>query len=658
MKYRSDVDGMRALAILPVLLFHAGFGTFSGGYIGVDIFFVISGFVITSKLLNDIDEGHYSIGTFYVRRIRRLLPAMTVTLGVTFLAGLVFLVPPALTDLSWSLLATIAFSANMYFWKNSGYFEVAAQARPLLHMWSLAVEEQFYLFIPVVIYVLQTRARRLTKVVLGIAALASLVLSAAIINTAPTANFFLLPTRAWELLAGSLVAARLLPAPRRQGLRDGLGLLGLALMIAPIFLYDEATPFPGLAALPPTLGTALAIYAGSEGSSWPARWLSHRILVGIGAISYSLYLVHWPLIVYARTWLLRELDPFESGLIVFASFALAYLQWRFIEVPFRHPRVQQRQGQVFATAGGTLAALAAIAATGILLKGLPQRMPDYHITQIAQGGPKSWLDGRCFLINQNASAWAGQDCVRTKGAPENALLWGDSFAAHYIIGLLKNQDRLTHNLVQYTFAGCPPVLGYRSFARPGCEGFNERVFDVIKDYDIKVVIIAARWDQLRQRGLLGLAETVARIRTTGAQVYVIGQSPMFSFDTSVMSYRKAGFEGNGDASWYYSFDPRINQNLKNELGGVGFIDPTSSFCRGRRCEYMRDGNLLFDDYGHFSVTGSDQAVRAYFPIVKRSQREAATPAAAGPGDGAGSRAGHEARGPAGAVPLAVDPASR
>lgn len=658
MRYRSDVDGMRALAILPVLLFHAGFSVFSGGYVGVDIFFVISGFVITSKLLNDIDDGRFSIGSFYVRRIRRLLPAMAVTLGVTFLAGLFILVPPALTDLSWSLLATIAFSANMYFWKNSGYFEVAAQSRPLLHMWSLAVEEQFYLFIPLVLFFLQTRARRLTKVALGLAAVLSLALSAAIINTAPTANFFLLPTRAWELLAGSLVAANILPAPRRQGLCAGLGLLGLALMMAPVFLYDEATPFPGFAAVPPTLGTALAIYAGGGPGNAPARWLSHRVLVGIGAISYSLYLVHWPLIVFARTWLLRELNLFESAVIVLASFGLAYLQWRFIETPFRHPRAQKRQIKVFAAAGGVLAALAAFAATGILLKGLPQRMPDYHVTQIAQGGPKSWLDGRCFLINQSASAWGGQDCVRTKGTRENALLWGDSFAAHYILGILKNQDRLTHNLVQYTFAGCPPVLGYRSFARPGCEGFNQHVFDVIKDYDIKVVIIAARWDQLRQRGLTGLAETVSRIRATGAKVYVIGQSPMFSFDTSVMSYRKAGVDGTGHASWYFSFDPRINQHLKGEVGAAAFIDPTQTFCRERRCDYMRDGHLLFDDYGHFSAYGSDLAVRSYFPIVEHSPYEVGPRTEAGPSDITGSRTGRESQSSSGAVPLAADPASR
>ena len=309
-------------------------------------------------------------------------------------------------------------------------------------------------------------------------------------------------------------------------------------------------------------------------------------------------------------------------------------------------------------AGAVLATLAAFATTGALLKGLPQRMPDYQVRQIAEGGNQPWLNGRCFLMNQDASAWAGQECVRTRGASENALLWGDSFAAHYIAGLLENQDQLTHNVVQYTFAGCPPVLNYRSFARPGCEGFNQRVFDVIRTYDIKVVIIAARWDQLRQRGLSGLSETIARIQAAGPKVYVIAQSPMFSFDTSVLAYRKAGFEGNGRASWYFSFDPHIIDRLKEVAGTATLVDPVQSFCAGKHCDYMREDNLLFDDYGHFSPYGSDLAVRTYFPTLRRPLREVRAQNGPETGDGARVIEVSPNRTEAGAVRLGAASASR
>ncbi|WP_235842806.1 acyltransferase family protein [Cereibacter sphaeroides] len=244
MRYRPDVDGLRSLAILPILLFHAGVTLFSGGYIGVDIFFVISGFLITTIIRDDLAAGRFSIVTFYERRARRILPALFFTLALTTLAAVILFLPAQLIDYAKSLFGTATFTANFYFWKNSGYFEASAHLRPLLHTWSLAVEEHFYLVVPVAIWAVWRFVRQAEMAVLLIALIASFALSVYMTERGPTANFFLLPTRAWELLLGSLVA--ILPA--RVALRgmanEAAAFAGLALTLVPVVLYTDSTPSP------------------------------------------------------------------------------------------------------------------------------------------------------------------------------------------------------------------------------------------------------------------------------------------------------------------------------------------------------------------------------------------------------------------------------
>jgi hypothetical protein len=240
--------------------------------------------------------------------------------------------------------------------------------------------------------------------------------------------------------------------------------------------------------------------------------------------------------------------------------------------------------------------------------------------EFSRSGSKSvedaWLNKRCFLMDQDAKDWDKDLCVRTSGARHNALLWGDSFAAHYIPGLIKNQNVLTHNIIQYTFAGCPPVLSYKSFARPSCEEFNARVFDVIAAYGIDAVVMSSRWDLIRQRGMDGLSETVDRIGKTGAKVYVIGQSPLFPFDVDILFFRGAGREPGGGAAWYLSFNESENIELRAASKSAEFVDPLPTFCSGKICKYESGDRLLFYDYGHLSEQGSDLAVRSYFPLYK------------------------------------------
>jgi peptidoglycan/LPS O-acetylase OafA/YrhL len=625
MKYRADVDGLRALAVLPVLLFHGGFSWLSGGYVGVDIFFVISGFVIASKLVEELDAGRFSIAAFYVRRIRRIIPALTATILFSYFAAMFLFLPDAMQDFSRSVVATAAFVSNLYFWKSSGYFETAALDRPLLHTWSLAIEEQFYLFIPVALYLAYRYARRYAWLPFALLAAASLALSAYVTDKAPTANFFLLPTRAWELLIGVLLV--LLPIKPVSGkfANEALALVGLCLILYAITTFTDATPFPGLSALLPTLGAAILIQVGRHHSSLVGKALSWRPVVGIGLISYSLYLVHWPIIVFARYVLLRNLEGFEIAAMVAASICLAYLSWRFIETPLRRPRAGARNQTpipIFAVTASVLVGTIALGTIGTSTRGFAARFPDYRAKAGGAAAEDAWLSGRCFLENQDAAAWAGDVCVRTSGKERNALLWGDSFAAHYLPGLMKNADDLSRNIVQYTFAGCPPILSYASYARPGCQGFNAKVFDVIDTYRIDTVVMSARWDELRQRGIAGLRETVERLRAKGLAVYVLGQSPMFGFDVAVLDYRGAGARPDGSSSWLAALSPAQNESLRSQSVAGNFVDPLPTFCADRSCTYRSSAGLLFSDYGHFSDLGSDYAVKAYFPLYRAGARAA------------------------------------
>jgi len=618
-KYRPDIDGLRAIAVLSVLLFHGGVAALSGGYVGVDVFFVISGFVITTKLVEEIDEGNFSIANFYVRRIRRILPALVAVILLSCVAALIFFLPDALDDFSRSVVATAIFLSNMFFWKNSGYFETAALDRPLLHTWSLAIEEQFYILIPLALFLLVIYARRWTFALFALVAACSLGLSIFLTNKAPTANFFVLPTRAWELLLGVLVALAPWAPIAHRVLREVVALAAFALIGFAVLTYTSATPFPGLAAFVPTFATAVLIYLGKEGRpTLVASGLGLRPVVAVGLISYSLYLVHWPIIVFARYALLRDLHGWEIVAVISVSLVLAYLSYRFVETPFRRPRRPISRARLFIGTTAVLAGLCGIGLVGVWTGGARFLHPTFVQTAEAKAqGPDLWLTRRCFLEDQDASAWAGDLCLRTKGASGNALLWGDSFAAQYMAGLLANQDKLTRNIVQYTFAGCPPVLSYRSYGRPGCQDFNARVFDVIARYHIDTVVLSARWDEMRERGLQGLSDTIDRLRARGITVYVIGQSPMFAFDVQVLDYRGAGKDAAGDGAWYLSFKQTLSDAVRAASARAHFIDPLPTFCRDRLCRYETKTGLLFADYGHLSELGSDLAVKSYFPLYRQ-----------------------------------------
>ena len=333
MRYRPEVDGLRAVAVIPVILFHAGFETFSGGFVGVDVFFVISGYLITSIILEEKEAGSFSLTSFYERRARRILPALFFVMLVCLPFAWMWLLPRDMKDFSQSLVAVSTFSSNFLFWKESGYFHAAAELKPLLHTWSLAVEEQYYVLFPLFIIIAWRFGKRSIISILAILAVLSLAAAHWGSQIDPTANFYLLPTRGWELLIGVFVAFYLRNQASIKG-NQWLSLAGLMMITFAILVYDKQTPFPSLYALVPTLGVALVILFTSR-ETIVYRILCNKVFVGIGLVSYSAYLWHQPLIAFSRNRFdIRDGDVVMLGLMLL-SLALAYVSYRFVERPYR-----------------------------------------------------------------------------------------------------------------------------------------------------------------------------------------------------------------------------------------------------------------------------------------------------------------------------------
>ncbi|TRY15575.1 acyltransferase family protein [Shewanella hanedai] len=345
MKYRPEIDGLRALAVIPVILFHAGFHIFSGGFVGVDVFFVISGYLITSIILVEMEQGRFSLVNFYERRARRIMPVLFFVMAACFPFAWLYLMPVDMKDFIQSILAVSTFSSNILFWLESDYFDTAAELKPLLHTWSLAVEEQYYIFFPLFLMFTWRMGKTWIVTVLFVVFLLSLALGGWGSYKMSTAAFYLLPMRGWELLIGVFAAfylSRHTPNAAYIGLNNVLSLSGLALICFAIFAYDESIPFPGLYALVPTVGTVLIIVFAQQGTL-VNRILSQKIFVGIGLISYSAYLWHQPIFAFVKY---RSFTDPSAGLMLslcLGVLVLAYLSWRFVEKPFRNKSAYSRR---------------------------------------------------------------------------------------------------------------------------------------------------------------------------------------------------------------------------------------------------------------------------------------------------------------------------
>lgn len=548
MKHRSDIDGLRAVAVLPVLTFHAGFSQTPGGFVGVDVFFVISGFLITGIVTEELGRGGgLSLAGFYERRIRRIFPALFAMLAGTALAVSLLLTPGEVVSFARTLIAAVFSVSNVQFWLGTNYFGLGAHQMPLLHTWSLGVEEQFYMVMPLALALLWRGGRPAaangdpasapsggvpTRVRVGLAVVALVSFAWACWGALyqPTASFYLLHTRAWELALGALLAVGAIPAVHNRLAREGLAAAGLAAIAFAVLVYDAETPFPGFAALAPCLGAAAVLHAGADRTgprTWTGRLLSAPPVVFFGLISYSLYLWHWPVIVLQRaSFMLGEgLDPrLEKLLLVAVSIALAWLSWRFIERPFRN-RAWLSRRTVFLWGGGGMAALSALALVLILAGGFPGRMSaraNQTAGYLAQDGALTMRDPACMAgIGLRHEVEAGRCLVLVPDRP-NLLLLGDSHSAHLWAGL--SAALPDANILQASAGGCRPTWPSDS-ADPLCRAHLTRIFqDWLPHHRPDAVILAARWEPADVKALTA---TLAGLRARGVPVILLGPVPRY-----------------------------------------------------------------------------------------------------------------------------------
>ncbi len=477
MRYRPEIDGLRALAVLPVIFHHAGFGLFSGGFVGVDVFFVISGYLITTIIHQEILAGTFSLVTFYERRIRRIIPALFLVSIVCLPFAWAWLMPIELKDFGQSLIAVNLFASNILFWLEIDYFAPEAELKPLLHTWSLAVEEQFYVFFPLLLLLLKRFREPALALILLAISVASLALAQWASGVHPIANFYLLPTRAWELGVGAVIAIAL-----QNGMltdtraRLVASIVGLALVLYAIFVFDTSVPFPSVWTLIPVLGTALLLI-GAEPGNPVGRLLALRPLVLVGLMSYSAYLWHQPVLVFARIRNIVELSDLQIWSLIALTLVLAYLSWRFVERPFRQKGLIPARRIFTAAATSSVLLLAAGSALHVT-KGFAER-------QVANGQSRAELEAR-IRPNRGLGVDCGQSLplapeCQTSAAPE-IVVWGDSFAMHLTNGILAAAPDAA--IAQLTKPVCGPIVGlapitgaYRGLWSEGCLAFNDNVVD-------------------------------------------------------------------------------------------------------------------------------------------------------------------------------------
>lgn len=633
--YRPDIDGLRTLAVLPVVLFHAGIPFVTGGFVGVDVFFVISGFLITGIIARELDEDRFSILEFYRRRARRIFPALTLVGLTTLLIGYVVLTPEEFISLGNSAASIAAFSSNFYFWKSVSYFDPGIQ--PLLHTWSLAVEEQYYLFFPLLLLVLHKRqswiAAGLWTVFIG-----SLALSVALVATKPSAAFYLLPSRAWELMLGGLLAMGQFGEPSSVHKGKAASLAGYALIVVPIFAYTPSTAFPGLAALPPALGAALLIWGGGWGLS--ARWM-----VTTGLLSYSLYLWHLPIIDFAKYLTDSPLSAVGGMVASTVSLALAAVTYRYVETPFRVGRNKRRLAMQAAFGMPMLAALALVV---VFNAGIPSRLSPLQSRQLAVMNDDVRHPSRCMTIDTGFVDPA-KPCQF--GESPSVLLWGDS---HSMVTATSMQAAG----VPFLFAAdanCPIGLGLsidasRAGALAGlasirrCGDYNAKMLDRALRPDVRIVVLSSRWTNwrigepenasespvdLRLVDARGTAISLAdnrpkfeqaftalldRLIAAGKQVVIVGPVPEPPFNVPHRLFVHGfGLAPPPTPAEYVRRHSVVLAFLEGIEGrkGVSMIWPAKQLCRSGVCPTTADRMPLYFDHNHLTVDASRSLAPLY-----------------------------------------------
>ncbi len=631
MNYRKEIDGLRAFAVMPVVLFHAGFETFSGGFVGVDVFFVISGYLITSIILSDMEQGKFSIINFYERRARRILPALFFVMLCCLPFAWYLLTPASLKDFCQSLVATSVYSSNILFWQESGYFGVDSELKPLIHTWSLAVEEQYYLFFPPLLMLLWVFRKRFIFLTLMIIGAISLLFAQWSTIHFPLGNFFLLPSRIWELSIGALSAFYLLYSSnkihRNKIVCNFLSFIGLMIIVLSIIKIDDHTPFPGIYALFPTLGTALIILAATK-TTITAKFLSLKPIVFIGLLSYSIYLWHQPLFAFLRHYQINA--PSTAALLGLSllSIALAYLSWRYIEVPFRDKQKIPKRKIFILTGIGSLCFMS-IGVGGHLTNGFYDYrvMPEKRkMFETSLPSPKreechtSGIDYRrpqnTCMYNNNNTTWA---------------TFGDSHTVELAYALAQKLEPFGEGIRHFSFSGCKPSYPGKSAETPCAKWTNEAVNYIITAPEIKSVVVSYRINQYLSGKHDGYYPNLPPLKSeqeideiisnyiaitdkfvqADKNVYLVIQAPELpvSIDRLIMKERGESLNILGSTTeWWKKRNKPFMSRLSLFNPKIKIIDPKDIFCDTKLCYATINGESMYFDSDHMSIYGAKKVV--------------------------------------------------
>jgi len=638
-KYRADIDGLRAVAVLIVLFYHVGFPLFSGGFIGVDIFFTISGFLITSIVLKDVSNGNFSFKAFYIRRAARLLPAYILLLIVVTIVGWFLMAPTAYEDFIKSALSSVFFVSNLYFFIfHSGYFSTSVHELPLLHTWSLAVEEQFYLIMPIAILIWFKIKNDKIKLYCGfIFIVLSIFISYLLTDLNQSAGYFLVVSRAHEFLIGSMLSAVIILKKEsiipKTIAANIIFVLSIGIIILTSLFLSSKSNFPGVLALLPCIATVGIIYSGLNKESYSHKVLGTKYLVFIGLLSYSLYLWHWPIISFLK-YMGIEFTSLVQVVVILSSIILAYLSWRYVEKAARYAP-WAKSGTVALSLYGIPAVLA-ISFLLIIQTGSFDDRVATKITKIEQIIMSQPEEGREECHNDRLSLDAECRLGSEKVFAKKGILWGDSHANHFTGFIDVLGEEINIDFKDMTMGNCPPIVGLyinAPHARKDCIQKNNRIFEYIESEKPDVVYLAGAWEGYIRGNSLGgkttedkrtllfskLKDTINTLTDLDINVVVFDMLPRPTTDMSRCEFKKVAFP-QFNKTRICEFELSENQKLSSDAldemissldNDVELLSLKSLLCQGGFCKSDLDGIPIYRDSNHLNSVGS-KTLAKYF----------------------------------------------
>ena len=625
-KYRSDIDGIRAIAVLSVIFFHINANWLPGGFLGVDIFFVLSGYLITLLLIKEVHETQkIDILNFYKRRIKRIIPALIFVLIPSFIIGFLFFSPDDLLKFSESIAWSSFSAANFYFNSSidTGYFAQSTNTLPLLHLWSLGVEEQFYVIWPFILLLLVRYVSSLRRrIFLGSVLFAiSLTWAHLTINTNHSFSYFMLPTRAWELLAGAIVALLVFSGFRAKDFfNEVMAFIGLLAIILSFIFVSETDPVPGLAALPVIVGTALLVLSNHSYKTIPARLLSWRGLVAVGLISYSVYLWHWPILAFLR-YALIEIDFIIATLVLIATLVMATVSYFLVETPLRKKDVSNKSVfLLYLIVPTTLIILVSI----VTIQGVKNKndfiFPWDELSQVNTDSVSAYADKyNCHSRNFKTKIYEDPRCIYPDNIESaSVFLVGDSNASHYLGMLRMFATQFNFDLRNGTQSACPLVFdGEFDWIKPkiskACSIYRHSVFQEIIKYD--TVIIGLAWqsyiDNGKEEFKKGFEETLRQVSSKTKRIILLGKIPIMRSYNKECEVRSIRLGNLNCSTRFNNKQPDVEANswlrdIASQYPNVEYFDVRKQLCLNDECSPYLDGKPVYYDAGHLSMKGSER----------------------------------------------------